>query len=629
MALPKEMPISLNQEKILEKSKTSTASGNSAASSDPVTTIEQSPQPLFQEERDDMKLQYAQVVTEDKLDYEDTVPDHWKPVQCTLKEAEQALLQRVAQQKHSLAGMSVKTPAIKDINNQKYIVIPKHHVDDSETLFLIIRMLALRLGYQLYFDTQSKPSNIKIPLESQTGKFLIGVTFNLTDNKFKRLGRSKSPYELGQKAAHALRLQGAATKLNMAKLLKRNNTYFNNVPLKGKNDPNRPFLLQGILFAGIDDKDIAHRYEVVLSTLLRELGLAGYSNKDINKSFDSQIIRFKDYVTRYNRVVSSSSKKKKRRGAEHTITLRPTRPKDSSLLTKEQNAFMQDVLGTLFPTVRSFEQHWMDWILDGSLIARLKYLSKIYQTRHELRAKFASFTTKRLNRIRNTNPTFERLSKASVTTVHVSELHEKSDGHKTFVRDFVNAFGETYAKTYADRRFRSYVDLYATLVEYYQREYTPRELKQNQEEDEKAVNYKKRVGWQHKETSVIIWSELNTDYYLLASLLRKLRNKRRLQQNYKDDLDQLCNIVNRLRTNLHAMKKVGNSQINALILDEKTSNNAWNIQGDLTSTLALLSGVRSKLSNLFGDEPTADILDTKFSGLERMYLEELRRALKT
>jgi predicted nuclease of predicted toxin-antitoxin system len=571
-------------------------------------------------EDDESKREYisvAQTGADDTL-IMDEVPSNWVIVN-DLKNVDAAIQKMATKVKNKSMSKDVLTPSFKVINKkERYVILNSSHKDTQEILYLLVAKLCMLTNTKLCLVEAETNESISMDLDSNEGKFLTGMLFHLSDNDFKRMKGSTSWIETGCKAAHFARVNGAIRELELEKIQRLNNPWFNNDPTVKSTNIEKRYLIYKMLMSALPQNGL--RYGKIITRLLNDLSIYAYNPADIRKSIISSIIPFKDYVARF--VISSTDKTSKSRKNRNkkTNVLKPTKPKASDLLTNFEWKLVDEFLSYAFPSVQDSAEHWIDYALDETLKFRLKELNLAYNRRMQLKQKFAKLTTLRLQDIRKTDNGNNYLRKANVAAGHLSALYEKGNAIEQFVSHFINSFKVTQVNEWIKATWATKLPATEFLIGYLKNLVT-----QNSDvEDDQKIDADELILLQTSEVNKTIMTELDSQYRELMKLIRSSKRVLRTNKVPTRNLNRIAAVVTKLRVNLNKIEEVSYEAMGRHWKD----GSPWFIKHDPALARELCRSVKNGLHAWLGKEDISKIIYSDFKGLSLIFITELGNLLK-
>jgi hypothetical protein len=331
------------------------------------------------------------------------------------------------------------------LEKEKLVILPSTVTDANNYIGHYMMKAARMLGYKVRII----PYNGELKeISEHSIDVSLGIYMSLEDETANFTFREKKdPYELGRTYARSQQIIGvlSAKERLGPDILKMNELYFGNyrVP-KGTSEKTAKkgsdywIHSAGTLFTETKFRDSMVK---VLITLLRRSWVLVAPDILWNNIYP--------YIIEYNTIVKETCGKevvispaKKNKPAITKIKI-PSRPRANNLLLKHEMDFLQRISTVVWEPTPWESLSGLDWasvIFNEGLSAVKKDLSQIYNRRNAFLVRFASLTTKRLNRLRAVGKGAGKTTrKADIKVEHLTELLiSPEDPYEEFVGELLN-----------------------------------------------------------------------------------------------------------------------------------------------------------------------------------------------
>jgi hypothetical protein len=299
---------------------------------------------------------------------------------------------------------NLKVPSIKqDKNGSLEIFVPKGFVDEKEITWLIIAKLVSRLKNVTVRQTGSPFTHNSIDYNGEIGKYFIGMLFQASEDTKQNLGGVNKVSAIGQgrRSGFALKVRGWFEDNRKRGFLRRHNTWFNNDPNISRNDTENAYLIRQMCMSLSNENFDGLALCKIYETLFMRLGLYEYKEQEVIKILGENLVTFEDYTKKYKiKVVSTKGRGRTRNKSTRVGFKNPKIPNPSPVLSSAENVLFQDIFSVVFPKLESVKKNWTNYFINGTLETIIPGLSEIYKVRNQIRQKFGSATTKRLQYLR-------------------------------------------------------------------------------------------------------------------------------------------------------------------------------------------------------------------------------------
>jgi len=289
-----------------------------------------------------------------------------------------------------------KATGFRILEDERKFIVPKELLLSTDEL---LQTTVLLLNGKIKFECESYESDIKFDLKNGADEPMYGLLYALKQPVKTRLVSSKTKTALFSAIGMSFRLRGWADQHNLSGALKPNNFFFGNkndeTVSVGNKEINVKYRAKTEIVSLFESEEAGAIFAQLYAFTLRLLKFADCPELE-EYYMHKNLIGFDEMVKHgWISIFTDTGKGRKLTGYRYG-----TWPTRSNLYTKEEFRLISDAVAPYFESLEDLKKNYWEMLMANGYAGTDTIIRDRYSIRHEILAKFASTTTKRLQELR-------------------------------------------------------------------------------------------------------------------------------------------------------------------------------------------------------------------------------------